>query len=584
MTTASTAFSAAQGAALLPAAKWNDSATTFHLGINMAGAVSAGAYTAGVLDFLMEALEQWYAAKDQPGAAVPRHKLVIDVFSGASAGGMCAAISAVMVNSRFDHIHDPANPDVTNTSNKFYESWVNKIDIEHLLDLSDIHPGQPIRSLLDSDIIDQIAEYAIQPPAFVSRPYISPSLNLFLSLTNIRGVPYSLDGSADGSAEQQIAYYADRLQFETVRDGNPLISKRAQPLPVGTAPVTGPAAWPLLKEAAKATGAFPIFLASRKLDRDALDYQFSPWRSIASDPVEIIPDWRRDPSPAPFTTLNVDGGLTDNDPFQLAHDFLAVHNPSAAFDRATGELANPRSSTDANCAVLTVAPFPASCAFKEDYDFDKQGSVLGVLPNLFTALISQSRFFGESLTAVLGGNSYSRFVLAPTDAENPKVSALQCGILNAFGGFFERGFRAHDYQLGRRNCQKFLKDHFRLSIDNPIIQSGLPDKADPHYQQLMQAHDPGASGTLPIIPLCGSAVPEATQPARAKITNERVDQIVSWAVKRMHAIGKPLIQQILGDGLGSRAVHGAVDLLIATEGKSKLEDYLRKQLDGLIEG
>jgi len=31
---------------------------SFRIGINMAGAVSAGAYTAGVLDFLTEALDE----------------------------------------------------------------------------------------------------------------------------------------------------------------------------------------------------------------------------------------------------------------------------------------------------------------------------------------------------------------------------------------------------------------------------------------------------------------------------------------------------------------------------------------------
>src|SRR5580700_11385847 len=109
------------------ATKWTAPAT-FHLGINMAGAVSAGAYTAGVLDFLMEALEEWYAEKAKPGSAVPRHNVSIDVFSGASAGGMCAAISAVMVQSAFEHIRNPvALPDAP-TTNKFYESWVNKID------------------------------------------------------------------------------------------------------------------------------------------------------------------------------------------------------------------------------------------------------------------------------------------------------------------------------------------------------------------------------------------------------------------------------------------------------------------------
>ena len=66
--------------------------STFRLGINMAGAVSAGSYTAGVLDFLIEALDAWYAAKEHRDA-VPMHEVSLEVLSGASAGGMCAATS-----------------------------------------------------------------------------------------------------------------------------------------------------------------------------------------------------------------------------------------------------------------------------------------------------------------------------------------------------------------------------------------------------------------------------------------------------------------------------------------------------------
>src|SRR5215469_15799921 len=87
----------------------------FLLGINMAGAVSAGAYTAGVLDFLMEALGEWQTRKDALRAylknptgpapeLVPLHDVRIEVFSGASAGGMCAAIASVMVQQDFTHI------------------------------------------------------------------------------------------------------------------------------------------------------------------------------------------------------------------------------------------------------------------------------------------------------------------------------------------------------------------------------------------------------------------------------------------------------------------------------------------------
>src|SRR5580698_2891294 len=187
----------------------------FRLGINMAGAVSAGAYTAGVLDFLIEALDAWYAAKQQ-GQAVPMHEVSIDVFAGASAGGMCAAIASVMVQGDFDHIHDP---NAQNTSNRFYESWVNKIDITRLLEKNDLKDNEPVYSLLDCSIIDEIAEYALVPGNPKRRAYISPNLTLFLTLTNLSGIPYSLNDVASGSLEESTLYHADRLRFETVQAG-----------------------------------------------------------------------------------------------------------------------------------------------------------------------------------------------------------------------------------------------------------------------------------------------------------------------------------------------------------------------------
>ena len=89
------------------------------LGINMAGAISAGAYTAGVLDFLIQALDEWYAAK-AAGENVPGHDISIEVISGASAGGMCAAIAGTQVQESFDHITDTTQ---VGTNNRFYESW-----------------------------------------------------------------------------------------------------------------------------------------------------------------------------------------------------------------------------------------------------------------------------------------------------------------------------------------------------------------------------------------------------------------------------------------------------------------------------
>lgn len=563
--------------------QWNSDGT-FHLGINMAGAVSAGAYTAGVLDFLTEAIEEWYKAKASASPAVPMHDLSIDVFSGASAGGMCASIASVMLQSNFDHITNPSDPKLVNTNNRFYESWVNKIDIEWLLQERDLSGGKPVISILDSTIVDEIASFALTPGPSVGRPYISDSLTLFLTLTNVRGTPYSLNGAAGGSAEEDTAYYGDKLQFETVRGANAKPqSPFATPLPVEA---DGPT-WSLLREATKATGAFPLFLAPRQLNRAAGDYYYSPWQPISDTaPTEVPPHWPLSENDT-FTTLNVDGGVTDNDPFQLAHDYMAIHNPLAKVDPQTGELNNPSDSDKANCAVLTVAPFPADELYDPKYDFAANSTVLGMLPNLFTALVSQSRFLGESLAAVMSGVSFSRFVLAPSDTNLPDAKALQCGTLNAFGGFFERGFRAHDYQLGRRNCQKFLADHFRLSVANPIMQAGL-NKLDAATRDAVltkfASSDQEQANTLPIVPLCGTAVQEVPAPARATITAARVEQIEKWIIQRLQSVSKPMIESFIGSGLEGFAARTAVDTLISTWAKGKIKAALQKELKDVISG
>jgi predicted acylesterase/phospholipase RssA len=74
-------------------------------------AVSAGAYTAGVTDYLIETLERWQQKKDEikkkvesgesltsEEALVPMHDVIIEVLSGASAGGMTAAVLAYSFN------------------------------------------------------------------------------------------------------------------------------------------------------------------------------------------------------------------------------------------------------------------------------------------------------------------------------------------------------------------------------------------------------------------------------------------------------------------------------------------------------
>ena len=532
----------------------------FRLAINMSGAISAGAYTAGVLDFLIEALEEWEKAKVAFRAqiathatsvqnAVPLHDVSINAFTGASAGGMCAAIAATMVQGDFGHIR---TGEERGTNNTFYESWVNTIDISEFLQTADINGGKALVSLLDCTIIDTIADQAIKPPTPISKSYIASDLSLFLMLTNVRGVSYPLYVDGSMSLEEYIAFYGDKLHFQVVPNGGSINMQTAKGLPLDG---TGEDKWVLLKDAAKATGAFPIFLAPRKLTRQISDYAIPPWVRIGDprDRDAIPPDFPT-PLPAEWDTLNVDGGLTDNDPMALAEDFLAINNGSAVTN-AAGRKCNPSTPDTANCSVLTVAPFPATDRYNPDYFSvsDKNPdptNLFTMLGNLIPVLLSQSRFLGESLGDLTESTSFDRFVIAPSDPARSADKALQSSTLGAFGGFLDRRFRKHDFLLGRRNCQKFLSTNFVLPISNPVIQAGMA-LAGPwatSVQSLFKRPSPNpkiampSQDWIPIIPLCGTAFIEVPPPIRETMSEDDLESVVDQVMHRIDGIKGPLLE------------------------------------------
>src|SRR3954451_12032112 len=86
--------------------------TPFEIGLVMAGAISAGAYTAGVIDFLLQALDEWERAKEQARKDIaagktndcPMHEVRIKVMAGASAGGMTAGLAAGLVGMKYQSV------------------------------------------------------------------------------------------------------------------------------------------------------------------------------------------------------------------------------------------------------------------------------------------------------------------------------------------------------------------------------------------------------------------------------------------------------------------------------------------------
>ncbi|MFZ5779468.1 MAG: patatin-like phospholipase family protein [Pseudomonadota bacterium] len=515
-------------------------AHTFDLGLVMAGAISAGAYTAGVMDFLIQALDSWQEQKSQPNAGGLRHEVTIRVISGASAGAMTSALSAVSFNSRIEPVAEPDHPPAPE-ANRLYDAWVRQIDIARLLTTSDIEERGKVRSLLNADPLQAIATEALTTPQRESkRQYVSDPLALVLSIANLRGVPYGFDVHGDPARGTYGMYeHMDHLWFASTWTGQALAGART--LLQAEAPG---GEWPALLSAALASGAFPIGLAPQRLFRPRQDYL----QRHAHPPLFPTGDAR-------YEFLCVDGGLMNNEPFELARRYLAGGLESR----------NPRAGDEATRAVILIDPFPNDAPLAEPYEPGE--TMTAVALGIFRALKNQARFKAEELDLALRPDVYSRFMISPSrhDGAGRQVEpAIASGLLNGFGGFLHESFRRHDFQLGRRNCQAFLKWHFCLPENNRLF-AGTDEatRKQLHVRERdgTQATYENASGStvnfLPIIPLVGSAAAEVPEPPVPSAAVVDFDALEDMIAKRLRLVGNTLIRSELKQVVG---VVGAVAL------------------------
>ncbi len=101
-----------------------------------------------------------------------------------------------------------------------------------------------------------------------------------------------------------------------------------------------------------------------------------PWESVVSaatgTPPPIPPNIPKDAGD-PYVTLNVDGGVTNNDPFNYSHDYLVALAPKA-IDKSSEDPAT------VDRAVIGIAPFPTTDTFDPDFNAKTAEAVLSALP------------------------------------------------------------------------------------------------------------------------------------------------------------------------------------------------------------
>jgi len=507
---------------------------TFVIGLAMAGAVSAGAYTAGVLDTLFRALAE-HERRFQ--AHEVGHRVVLKAMSGASAGSICAALGAAgLVQGVTPHDpEDPARPGLP----LLHDLWVERLRLGGgasggLLGTDDLEAGEarPVASILDASHLDAEARALV---ADVLRGtdgagpgFVAGDLDIFLTTTNLMGVTYEVrfgsgEGSDDGTGHGHVmASHGNVEHFRLTGLGtapcrSAWLRRWADAGIALEAPKPGeriafgdlfgdpaPSPWARLVRAALASAAFPVGLASRRLDVDYTALESRAW-PIDTDPHDrrprpVLPEGIAHPV-ARIGYVAVDGGVANNEPFELARYAIRAVDPASDAWRLAP---NPRDAKTADRAVLMIDPFPEgpemALASTDPEGRDREASLLYTLRRLLPSLIDQARFKPTELLNATDTAIHSRFLVAPSRTTPGGVKlrgamAIASGFLGGFGGFFDRRFRAHDYRLGQHNCRSFLRKYFVLDGANPVFdgRSDLLTGAAPGTVRILQVGD----GTLP---------------------------------------------------------------------------------------
>ncbi|HZP98299.1 MAG TPA: patatin-like phospholipase family protein [Reyranella sp.] len=471
----------------------------FELGLVLAGTVSAGAYTAGVLDYLVQALDAWQRAKEDGDPLAPPHKLVISTIGGTSGGAINGALLLRTASWGFARGAVKANP--------FYDTWVNRISLDQLLAPESGPSATTFASALNCSAIEAAAANAIgvtgtplgsTPDTPRHRAYFANPLRLFMMVGNVTGVPYTIDLLGASGLSHELSAHQDYMRFALDVPGG--LSNPPIPRPDEIALSSNPtnSNWPILRNAALATSAFPLAFRARDLSKswEAVAYKVAviPGVNEPGQVIQLIPRWTRFPTSTyndPTTTFaNVDGGTFNNEPLDVVRCALAGYGSR-----------NDRQADTADRAVVMIDPFSDA----ENITALDSSQLLKMVFPILGSLISQARMKPEDIALAYKEDAYSRFLVAPVGpgADGRGVvgaDAIASGPLGGFLGFVDRSFVDYDFQLGRWNAQAFITKHLMLpeAADNPIFRSWTAAQRNA-YRYIVDG-----MAYLPLIPLMQS--------------------------------------------------------------------------------
>ncbi len=542
----------------------------FEFGLVLGGTVSAGAYTAGVLDFLIQALDDWAAAKAAGKPDIPKHDVNLSVITGTSGGAVNGAMLLRLLGRTDPRGADPNNP--------FYTTWTQGLGFAELLSVDG--DSSPPLSLLNANALKAKADAIVNLPGGTApetrRTYLSDPLRLIMMVSNITGVPYNMKFSGETGLAHSMSAHMDHMRFALAIPG---AAKADPPSRDDELAIAGDDTqrtnWPALAAAALASCAFPLALPARPIRRalPVAGFRAVVLPGTDSDPPrvrQLLPDWGTlsfGEQPDDMTNfVNVDGGAFNNEPLDMARTALAG---------MAGR--NERAGDKAKRAVILIDPFsdPGGIDAK---DRVVKGPFEMIGP-LAASLVAQGRFKPVDLVLAGDEQTFSRFLVAPVgpmlDQANSTIiggKAIASGGLAGFLGFLDRRFLDYDFRLGRRNAQRFLQKHFMFPDTNPIMVKGYTGVNTAPYRD---------GKFLQMIPLVGSAAVEVPTPALVPQLHGLPDSFEAMLKRRLDHIFEALVLKGTGAGFGAR-LYFQIGWRLG--GRSTLIDAIKKMLIEALRG
>jgi predicted acylesterase/phospholipase RssA len=465
------------------------------LAVTIAGAVSLGSYEAGVLWEVLDAIRQHNEDQKTP----PEDKIIIDVITGASAGGMTAVILAQKLlygGEEFKAAYD----------NPLYNTWVKRISLTGL-QATGINESA-LQSVFSSNLIATISVESVMarydnnpPPQADPHPAVDGNLSIGLALTNLNGLAYTYPVTPGG----QFTYidYGDQMTRRIIANN-----------------CDSAIFWEQLRQAAVACGAFPIAFRTQDIVRskqtDPDDY-ISPnlaWNGDPAtftysdggilqnqplgmaknlvDPIDehvqeqrfylFVSPHAKDPTPTVFPSSKADY-------FQMAKRLIGVAAGQAGFqdwitargvnervrrlDERADELKNVMLQGGITVDSLqSVAAQLLPLFFPHNEHFPPGATQPETLPEAQARIAKQYQTEMDDLVNLPGGqNAFRDSILTFESAAGlgardlmtiygitAKESELAGAGLQSFLGFFDQKYRDHDYDVGRDHAQKILTD------------------------------------------------------------------------------------------------------------------------------